>query len=225
MANRRSPYRLWDPRRAVGRFFISAVLGALTWVALSLRFSFSIALLGAWNLSGLVLGALAWRSINQCDAKRTQQRAAEDDPGRTAVYAVVVCASVVSLLAATVLVRHPQHANVGAGEMQLLMALCVITVTLSWMLSHTAFTLRYAHLYYREDAEGVGGIDFAGGGKPTYTDFAYLAFTVGMCFQVSDTAITSRQIRGAVLFHAALSFFYNTAILAFVLNLVFGHAG
>lgn len=222
MATRRSPYRIWDPRRAVGRIFISAVLGAVTWVLLSLRFSFSISLLGAWNAAGLAMALLAWRSITRCDAKRTQSRAAEDDPGRTAVYAVVVVASVVSLLAATVLVR--KTANVGPGETDLLLALCVLTVTLSWLLSHTAFTLRYAHLYYREDAEGVGGIEFAGGGKPAYTDFAYLAFTVGMCFQVSDTAITSRQIRGVVLFHAALSFFYNTAILAFVLNLVFGHA-
>ncbi len=95
---------------------------------------------------------------------------------------------------------------------------------LSWALTHTAFTLRYAHLSPREDAEGVGGIEFPGGGRPCYLDFAYLAFTIGMCFQVSDTTVCSRQIRSTVLLHAALSFFYNTAILAFVLNLVFGRA-
>jgi uncharacterized membrane protein len=98
-------------------------------------------------------------------------------------------------------------------------------VAICWALTHTAFALRYAHLYYREDAEGVGGVDFPGKGAPTYFDFAYLAFTIGMCFQVSDSAVTSPQIRRAVLLHALLSFVYNTAILAFVLNLVFGFAG
>ena len=107
----------------------------------------------------------------------------------------------------------------------LLAALCVGTVALSWTLTHTAFTLRYAHLYYREDAEGIGGVEFPGGSMPSYMDFAYFAFTVGMCFQVSDVQVTSHQIRRAVLLHATLSFVYNTAILAFVLNLVFNLAG
>ena len=97
-------------------------------------------------------------------------------------------------------------------------------MALSWTLTHTAFTLRYAHLYYREDDEGIGGVDFPGGAMPTYMDFAYFAFTVGMCFQVSDVQVTSHQIRRAVLLHATMSFLYNTAILAFVLNLVFNLA-
>src|SRR5437016_2847003 len=74
-------------------------------------------------------------------------------------------------------------------------------------------------------ARGVGGVNFPGRSAPGYLDFAYLAFTVGMCFQVSDVTVSSPQIRHAVLLHAVLSFVYNTAILAFVLNLVFGFAG
>ena len=107
----------------------------------------------------------------------------------------------------------------------MLVALCLLNVALSWALTQTSFALRYAHLYYREDKEGVGGVDFPGGAPPAYFDFAYFAFTVGMCFQVSDTTVSSPQIRRAVLLHATLSFVYNTAILAFVLNLVFGLAG
>jgi len=89
---------------------------------------------------------------------------------------------------------------------------------------HTTFTLRYAHLYYRDD-DNIGGTEFPGGTMPSYMDFAYFAFTVGMCFQVSDVQVTSPQIRRAVLLHATMSFLYNTAILAFVLNLVFNLAG
>ena len=99
--------------------------------------------------------------------------------------------------------------------------MCLATVALAWGLTHTSFTLRYAHLYYRED-EGVGGVEFPGQCVPSYFDFAYFAFTIGMCFQTSDVCITSASIRRAVLLHAVISFGYNTAIIAFVLNLVFG---
>jgi uncharacterized membrane protein len=71
----------------------------------------------------------------------------------------------------------------------------------------------------------VRTVEFPGGARPTYFDFAYLSFTVGMCFQVSDATVSSGQIRRALLLHAILSFAYNTAILAFALNLVFGVAG
>jgi uncharacterized membrane protein len=71
----------------------------------------------------------------------------------------------------------------------------------------------------------VGGITFGGDEAPSYFDFAYFAFTVGMCFQVSDVTVTSCQIRRTVLAHALLAFAYNTVILAFVLNLVFGAVG
>ena len=104
------------------------------------------------------------------------------------------------------------------------MALCLLAVTIAWLLTHTSFTFRYAHLYYRADDEGIGGIQFAGDEPPSYFDFAYFAFTIGMCFQVSDVCVSSPQIRRLVLLHAVISFAYNSIILAFVLNLVFGLA-
>ncbi len=104
-------------------------------------------------------------------------------------------------------------------------ALCLLAVVFAWLLTHTACTLRYAHLYYRDDREGVGGLTFPGERPPDYLDFAYFAFTVGMCFQVSDVTITSRLIRRAVTGHALLSFAYNTAVLALALNLLTGLVG
>jgi uncharacterized membrane protein len=187
-----------------------------------LRLSWKLAALAAWDAGGLSLLVLAWMMIWVCSEKTTQERASGDDPGRTAVYAVVLLTAGASLLAATALVRRAKA--VAGSEGDVLVALCLANVALCWALTHTAFTLRYAHLYYREDDEGVGGVEFPGQGAPCYFDFAYLAFTIGMCFQVSDTSVTSPQIRRAVLLHACLSFVYNTAILAFVLNLVFGFA-
>jgi uncharacterized membrane protein len=59
---------------------------------------------------------------------------------------------------------------------------------------------------------------------PQYSDFAYLSFTIGMTFQVSDTNIQSKQIRRTVLRHALLSFPLGTVIIATSINLVAGLA-
>ena len=133
---------------------------------------------------------------------------------------LVLFASLAAVLAVTVLVRKPEE--IAPREQLELIALCLLTVIVSWTLTHTAFTLRYAHLYYREGGRRIGGAEFPGGAPPSYLDFAYLAFTVGMTFQVSDTQVSSPHMRHTVLLHAVLSFLYSTAILAFVLNLIAG---
>jgi len=211
--------------RALTRTAISAGVAVATGVVLfvGLRLSWRLAALASWDAGGLSLLLLAWLTISLCSAKTTRERASGDDPGRTAVYALVLLSAGASLLASTALVRRAKA--VAGVEGDAWVALCLANVALCWALTHTAFALRYARLYYREDDEGVGGVEFPGGGAPSYFDFAYLAFTVGMCFQVSDSSVTSPQIRRAVLLHACMSFVYNTAILAFVLNLVFGFAG
>lgn len=174
------------------------------------------------DAGALTLLSLFWATIAAATPLTTRARAAAEDPGRTAVYALVLLTSGSSLLATVALVHRAKALPGPQGDA--LVALSILNVALSWALTHTAFTLRYAHLYYREDDEGVGGVDFPGKADPSYFDFAYLAFTIGMCFQVSDAAVSSPQIRRAVLLHALLSFVYNTAILAFVLNLLFGLA-
>jgi uncharacterized membrane protein len=135
------------------------------------------------------------------------------------LYVIVVFTSAVSLLAATFLSRSARALPPGLSHA--VVFLCLTTVALAWAMTHTAFMFRYAHLYYREDREGVGGLTLPGEQAPTYFDFAYFSFTIGMCFQVSDVCVTSHQIRRAVLLHALISFAYNSVILAFVLNFVF----
>jgi uncharacterized membrane protein len=92
-------------------------------------------------------------------------------------------------------------------------------VFVSWTLVHTVYTLKYARLYY---SGNPGGIDFNGSGPPDYPDFAYLGFTIGMTFQVSDTTISSRPIRRTALKHAWLSFPLDAVIIATCVNLVSG---
>src|SRR5438067_1304531 len=135
------------PRRAVPRTAIAVVVGVATGLLLSLRYSAAVAVLGGWNAGGLTLLALAWLIITTCDAPATKQRAAAEDPGRAAVTVLVILASLAGLVAVTVLVRRPA-VNAPREEAELI-ALCLVTVVVSWTLTHSAFTLRYAHLYYR----------------------------------------------------------------------------
>ena len=90
-------------------------------------------------------------------------------------------------------------------------------MALSWLLVHSTFTLRYARTYY---SRPEGGIDFNEDEAPTYQDFAYLAVTIGMTFQVSDTNLTTKAIRRIALRHALLSFLFGSVIVGLVINVV-----
>jgi uncharacterized membrane protein len=93
------------------------------------------------------------------------------------------------------------------------------SVGLSWFTVHTLFTLRYARLYYTGED---GGVSFNQDAPPRYLDFAYLAFTIGMTFQVSDTELQSPAIRHSALRHALLSYLFGAVILATTINLIAG---
>jgi uncharacterized membrane protein len=94
-----------------------------------------------------------------------------------------------------------------------------VGLVLSWIPVNTVFTLRYARLYY---AGEEGGIDFGAEDPPDYLDFAYLAFTIGMTFQVSDTGLTTKPIRRTALRHALISFVFVTSVVAMTVNIVAG---
>jgi uncharacterized membrane protein len=213
----------FDPRRALARVAIAFTTGALTMLVASEYLPATAAGILAWNVAGSVLLLLVWSLlVLRLDATETRRIAGDEDPGRTFIYVIVLLASAASLVAATLLVHNGR--KFGGGIASAFPVLCLLTVALAWGMTHTAFALRYARLYYREDDEGIGGIELPEHQPPSYFDFAYFAFTIGMCFQTSDVCVTSRQIRRAVLLHAVVSFAYNSLILAFVLNLVFGMA-
>jgi uncharacterized membrane protein len=101
-----------------------------------------------------------------------------------------------------------------------LAGLAILSVALSWLMLHTLFTLRYALLYYQDKPEG--GVDFNQQEPPRYSDFAYLGFTLGMTFQVSDTDLQTTTIRATALRHALLSYLFGAIILATTINLIAG---
>jgi uncharacterized membrane protein len=209
--------------RARRRFVLAAVIAVVT--ALSMHgYGPAVSTVAGWDAGSAVLLGTTWWVIMISGPRQTRRRAAVQDPGGTAIWVIVLLASVISLFSAAGLLRSARQ-FVDAPRVLLLSALCLTAVALSWMLTHTAYALRYAHLYYRQDDEGEGGLTFPGNQPPDDWDFAYFAFTLGMCFQVSDVCITSRTIRRYVLIHAVLSFAYNTAIVALALNIAFGLLG
>lgn len=99
-----------------------------------------------------------------------------------------------------------------------LIGVAALTVALSWWLVHTIFTLRYARLFY---AVG-GGIEFHQDEQPSYWDFAYVAFTIGMTFQASDTNLTSAPLRATALRQALLAYLFGVVVVAMTINVVAG---
>lgn len=212
-----------DPRRARNRFFVAIGAGVLASLAVPAHFGAPVRAIVGWDVGAIVAMVLAWWIILRSDEAHTRRRAAAEDPGRNAVWGIVLAASTFSLFAAIVVMRRAQ--TEAPGQAGILVALCLVAVIAAWGLTHTSYTLRYAHLYYRDDGNGEGGLTFPcddGNAAPNDCDFAYFAFTIGMCFQVSDVTIGSRIIRRAALGHALLSFAYNTTVLALALNLLFG---
>jgi uncharacterized membrane protein len=95
----------------------------------------------------------------------------------------------------------------------LLIGLAVLTVVLSWTMVNTVYTLRYTDLHYASRAAGIAFGDSAGQERPSDRDFAYVAFTIGMTYQVSDTTVRDPGIRRTVLAHALLSYLFGVVIV------------
>ncbi|HEY4121437.1 MAG TPA: DUF1345 domain-containing protein [Byssovorax sp.] len=211
-----------DPRSAATRLLLSIGAGAITFFALPTRIDWALRAVASWDAGTTLLLVLAWWIIVRADGEETCRRAAAEDPGRSAVWGIVTVSSLVSLFAAAVALREAK--KLGGTSETVLVILALYAVVAAWTLTHTAYTLRYAHLYYG-DGSGGSGLTFPGSEQPNDMDFAYFSFCVGICYQVSDVSITSARIRRAVLGHSTLSFAYNTIVLALALNLAFSFLG
>jgi uncharacterized membrane protein len=210
-------------RPAWVRLTAGVVVGVVAALVAPDRLGATMKIIAAWNAAALTMTAFAWSIIVGCGPSETRERAASTDPGRLAIGGFVILASALSILATGYALRGAKTCPVGSRD--LFLGLGLLAVAAAWGLTHTIYALRYAHLYYRDGIEREGGLIFPGGGHPAYVDFAYYAFTVGMCFQVSDVTITNPRLRRETLAHAMLSFLYNTVVLAVALNFAIGTFG
>ena len=179
--------------------------------------TWQLATLVGWIAAAAILLAWTWLDLRVLDAAATRANAVREDDSRAITDMLVVGACVASLVA----VGFGLHAASGASRAReaLLLGASVVAIGAAWAVVHTVFALRYAHEYY---GGTPGGIDFPGADPPTYGDFAYFAFVIGMTYQVSDAAVSAPPIRRTVLRHSLLAFLFGTAIIAASINIVAG---
>ena len=192
-------------RRVVVGAAAGAVVGAL---ALLAGASWSVAALGLTDVASLTFVAWVWGSIARLDAEATAAVARAEDASPPAAELVLLGALAASLIAVVFTFAQAGHAH--APQRGWLAALAITSIAVGWAAVHTVYLLRYARLYY---SPPEGGIDFHGE-APDYLDFAYLALSVGMTFQVSDTDLMGKRMRRLALRHALLSYVFGTVILA-----------
>ena len=191
--------------------------GLVTFLVVGALGGWRAAPLLGWDTAALVYALSTWLAVWPMDGKTTASHAVREDPSRGAADTVVLGAGLASLVAVGVLLVGGSSAQ---GSTKALMGgLAIASVVISWIMVHTVFTLRYAELYY---SDKPGGVQFEGTSQPSYKDFAYLAFTVGMTFQVSDTGFQNTQFRATALRHALISYLFGTVIVATTINLVAG---
>src|ERR1700677_8831 len=209
-----TPKNRRDPRAGV-RVAVAASLGIVAGSVASAFTFWQAATLIGWDVGSLFLGTWIWWLVGSLSPEETRTRATREDTSLR-LSELMILATGVALLAAVglALVRAGQATG---GTKAYLITLGLVSVALSWGLVHTVFTLRYARTFY---SQPVGGIDFNEDDLPSYLDFAYLALTIGMTFQVSDTNLTTKAIRRIALSHALLSYLFGAVIVALVINAV-----
>jgi uncharacterized membrane protein len=210
-------YASWITPGSRTRLVTLAVIGAAAGVGTGLAGDWAYAPLCGWDAAAIFFTAWVWIAIGPMGSTATAAHATREDPGRLATDVIVVSASVASLAAVGVVLIRAGNAH-GATQ-NLLAALGVASVVLSWFTVHTLFTLKYAREYYTGKD---GGVNFNQAAPPRYIDFAYLGFTIGMTFQVSDTNLETPAIRSIALRHALLSYLFGAVVLASTINLVAG---
>ncbi len=212
--NVRPALRRWHTAQAGTRLGVAAATGVLAGVTTSPALGVRYGVLVGWDALALVYLVWVWVTVARRDAAETAQLATREDPSRVASSTLLLGAAVASLFSVGLVLLGGGRPPLGLAHADLV--LTVVSGVASWLVVHTSFCLHYARLYHVDPDHGI---DFGQDAAPTYADFAYLAFTVGMTYQVSDTGVRTPAIRRAVLQHALLSFLFGTVVLSVSINL------
>jgi uncharacterized membrane protein len=166
-----------------------------------------------WDIFAAIYLVLAYIMMYRCGHQHIRPSAILQDDGRILMLLVTQMGALASV--AAIVFELGASNKSGAG-----LILAVVTIGLSWTLVHTTFALHYAHEYYR--GKKPGGLQFPSGDNKDhadYWDFVYFSFVIGMTAQVSDVGITDKIIRRTATVHGIISFVFNTALLALMVNI------
>ena len=203
--------------RSGTRLLIAAVVGVVVGLPVGATLGWGFLPLVGWVVAAAVFLLWTWTAVWPLDADDTGRLSQREDPSGPLADVILLVTAVAAMLAVVLVIFRANHSSGTAEPLRL--GLGIASVVGAWAVVHTVFTLKYARQYYRTTP---GGMTFHQDTVPRYRDFAYVAFTVGMTFQVSDTDITDSQMRATVLRHALVSFLFGAVIIAVTINLVAG---
>jgi uncharacterized membrane protein len=195
------------------RTFTSVAIAIVVFFLLPGSLRLVTRLLVSWDIFVTCYLVLAYIMMLRCGLAHIKRSAVLQDDGRFLILLVTALGAFASI-AAIVLELGGTHRS--APELML----ATVTIALSWAMVHTTFALHYAHDYYR--GAKPGGLQFPSGDEhdhADYWDFVYFSFVIGMTAQVSDVGITDKTIRRTVTAHGIISFVYNTALVALMVNI------
>lgn len=172
--------------------------------------------LAGYDAGALLYLALLWRLFLTASEQDIRDRAGRQDDGAGVILLVVSMAILASLGGIVMALLNPDPAHKALTPV-----IVGVTLAVGWLLMHSVFVPHYAHRHFAAEARRAkSGVGFTGDPPNSYLDFAYLAYTVGATFQVSDNSIGSTKLRNLVTAHALAAYIYNTAILAVGISLL-----
>lgn len=206
------------------RFLISALIAGGAYITIvNSKLNTLTQIVIALDVFALVNVAMSWINFFTTPQHELRSQAKEQDSSRVIVFVIILACAAASLLGVTLLLLDDDKEQV-TRNIRLIAG--VSGMVFSWLLVHTFFTYRYAHLFYANHHTKAGedweGLEFPSDTKPDFLDFAYFSFVLGMTFQVSDVQITEKKLRRLALLHGLISFLYNTAIIALTINIIAG---
>jgi uncharacterized membrane protein len=210
----------WHAPR-IRRVAMLAVVAVVVFVAAAPLLGWELGALAGWDVAGTLFLAVSWDIILRADSTMTRELATIEDPSRRTAALIILNSTMASLLAVAFTLAAADDQQ--GWERGAYVVASVLTVVLSWLVLNTLYTLRYADQYHGPNGPGVEfGGDTTTDDPPDYRDFAYLAFTIGMCYQVSDQTIRTRHLRRTVLIHSVLSYAFGVVIIASSINVLAG---
>ena len=199
---------------ARSRLAVCLGLGVIGFGVALVLTEWQVAILAGWDVTSAAFILIVFLGIRGKDAAATKRAAVGEDDSRTASEAILVGANIASLVsvAFALIAAGSTHGFVKSA----ITTLVVLSVVLSWAAVHVVFMLRYARLYYALGS----GIDFHSDQAPDFKDFLYVALTIGMTFQVSDTDLNAKAIRMTAIRHALLSYLFGVVVFSTTINVI-----
>jgi uncharacterized membrane protein len=208
--------KLPKPARVVyarPRTFISIAIGIVAFSVMPETLRLVTRLLIAWDIFIATYLTLVYTMVLRSGLAHIKRNAVLQDDGRFLILMVTALGAFASIAAIVFELGATRHSPPE-------LALATVTIALSWITVHTTFALHYAHEFYRGDKPG--GLQFPSGDQHVdadYWDFVYFSFVIGMTAQVSDVGITDRIIRRTATAHGIITFVFNTALIALMVNI------